>query len=171
VPKRLVVLTGVLVLAVSACQGSVPDPVGDANEVDYSDVDLVEAGVDYRTDTTTLWLRYAPQKGPAQRSAWEISTDQDTAAEVTAAIGFNFASGSELDRFVVYQSATDPRCSGYVQNRGFNGEDTVSLQFDTRCLTVPPSAQLANSVRIRGLSGSGRYSGDQTAWTAAVPRS
>ena len=170
--RRLTALTlSVLAVGLAACQGSVADPVGDAVDVEFGDVDIVEAGVDYRTDTTRLWVRYAPGEGPAEATGWQISVDGDPVAEATAVIGSRYCCAPDRDRYYVTTlSSGASRCTGYVREQGFDGEDTVSLSFDSRCLLATGYERLPDSLRIKGYTESGRQSGDETAWTGTVPR-
>ena len=59
-----------------ACQKTVADPVDD----ELFDIDIVEVGVDYRTDVTKLWLRYTPDSYGASSGAadWTITLANGT---------------------------------------------------------------------------------------------
>jgi hypothetical protein len=147
---------------VAGCQGTVADPAGDSEVIDGA-VDLVQAGVDYRTATTRLWVRFAPDNGPAAFVVWNVSTDGDTIP------GYNIIMGS--GQYVVYRDGTssDPVCQGPEPDEPFDG--TTELAIDTSCIASPSTGRPSRSLRISASSHAPRYAQDHTGWTKEIVRS
>jgi hypothetical protein len=152
------------VVALAACRGSVTDPAGDAHEVEFpGTVDIIEAGIDYGKELTQVWVRYAPDNGPAHETSWRVSIDGDESPEIIVTIG-----QSSEDYYTVRQGVETVHCSGFVPNGGFDEEsDTTSLTFATRCFPGPGTDVVFSSVRVAAQTASLR-SFDYTGYTAAV---
>jgi len=147
---------------VAGCQGTVADPAGDSEVIDGA-VDLVQAGVDYRTATTRFWVRYAPDNGPAAFVTWKVSTDGDTIPGYIVVVG----SG----QYVVYRDGnlTDYVCQGPEPDEPFDGKTELSI--DTSCIASPSTGRPSKSLRISAESHALRYAEDHTGWTKEIPRS
>ena len=155
-------VVGVLCLALTACKGSVADPVGDATQVDDPKVDIVEAGVDFGTATTTLWVRYAPGAGPASSVAWSLSTDGDTIP------GYTVHLTPSANLYSVQGPGFEEVCAGSRPDREFDGRD--ELVIDTSCIPSPTTGSPSSTLRIAASTHSLRYSHDETGWTRAIGR-
>ena len=112
-------------IIVSACQKTVADPVDD----ELFDIDIVEVGVDYRTDVTKLWLRYTPDSYGASSGAadWTIALANGTPIVAGPQVFVSHSpTGSTFRAFL---------CTGPVgSGDGFDGVDTVRLTIDNGCL-------------------------------------
>jgi hypothetical protein len=166
--RRFAVLCPLVALLLVACEGTVTDPVGDA----YQTADVVEAGVDYGTATTTFWLRYVEGQGPAPYNAWHVSMGDDTVPEAYVTIGGGYYTPPQMyDHYVVARQAGEvaqTTCSGFVEDQGFDGIDTVSITIDSRCLLLDGGPPLPDVIRVRSVSASGRYGYEETDYTGPV---
>jgi hypothetical protein len=173
--RPAVLLLSFIALVLTACEGTVADPVGDHDSGGTYLVDIVEVGVDYGTDTTSFWVRYAEEGHPSEFAGWNVSTDGDTVPEVHVGIGAaRYPPPGGFDHYSVSILAGDGAvvmCSGFVDRGGFDGIDTTSLTVDTRCITPPSDAPPPNTVRVSGHTASGRYGGDWSDYTGPVARS
>ena len=160
---RLALVTAALLVLV-ACEGRISDPAGDGQGVD-----VVEAGIDYRTATTRLWIRFTEPASGVQQ-VWHISTDGDTTPEVVVRLGESGAgtggggehySVTRLDPSTGSQSVT---CAGFSPNEG----QVIELVVDSRCLGEP----LPGSLRFTASSGAHRVAFDDiSAWSDPIARS
>ena len=146
---------------VAGCQGTVADPAGDFRVIDDA-VDLVQAGVDYRTATPRLWVRFTPDNGPGAYVVWRVSTDGDTIPGYTTV-------GSGLYGVSRDGNSSDYVCQGAIPDEPFDG--TTELTIDTSCIASPSTGRPSKSLRISAESHATRYAEDYTGWTKAIPRS
>lgn len=158
-----------LVLALTACEATVSDPPDDG-----SGTELILAGVDFRDETTRLWIDYPGRERSASQKRWFISVDDDTTPE------FEVHIGTVLPRDDVFTVSRRPAladqdnvtCRGFVDDAGFVDDDTVSLTIDTRCLSSRGDGSLPSRLRMSALSSDiGGRINDSTGWTGVVPRS
>jgi len=128
-------------IIVSACQKTVADPVDD----ELFDIDIVEVGVDYRTDVTRLWLRYTPDSYGASSGAaeWTIALADGTPIVAGPHVFVSHSpTGSTFRAFL---------CTGPVgSGDGFDGVDTVRLTIDNSCLLPHTGGTLPNAIRVSG---------------------
>jgi hypothetical protein len=165
--KAGVVLVAVVIgLLATACEGRVPDPVGDGT--DGSFVDIVQAGVDYRSQSTRLWITFAPRKAGVLKR-WGISTNGDTTEEFVVRLGD--VVNSDPDRYEVTGTgeAVDA-CAGFVSDGGAVGNDTYEVRFHSKCLRSGGTGGLPpESVRFIAYSESYRTGSDTTTWSNSIP--
>ena len=166
---RTALVALVTAVVVTACEGRVADPVGEP-----STVDIAEAGVDYQTSTTRLWITFvAGKEGPLKR--WGISTNGDTTEELN--VRLSDVIGGDDDRYEV--TAVDSvggaslACAGFTVNGGAIGNNTYELRLDSRCLRSQSNGgiALAQSIRFFAYSEAYRSGSDTTAWSSPIPRS
>jgi hypothetical protein len=134
--KRALVLMAT-VLLVSACIATVDDPVGDSK---YPELDLIEAGVDYRTDVTKLWLTYSPD---SDRSVgeWALWEEWSIVAE-----------GEPHLWFAVYGQSYLVLPSNCGDGKIEEDQHTVTVTIDSACLEVDgklPKIQIAGETWFR----------------------
>jgi hypothetical protein len=166
VRTRLGLVVAVVVLLSSACEGRTADPAGDAQQ----GLDLLEVGVDLRTDTTRLFARYSVRAGGS--IVWSVSVDSDQESEFTVELSDAGESDDPFasDQYQVFGG--DHRCAGFVPNGGRVAEDRVELTIGTACLAgSEPGSELPDSVRVQASTYLVFGDGDSTGWTAVVPRS
>jgi hypothetical protein len=157
----LAVLVVLAVPVVAGCQGKVLDPAGDSEVIDRN-VDLVEAGVDYRTATTRFWVRFAPDAGPAAHVIWNVSTDGDTIPGYWVV--------SDGGRYIVNKFGEPAAiCEGAEDLEPFDG--TTDVTIPTSCIPSPSTGRPSGTVRINAESHAERYAQDFTGWTKLVVRS
>jgi hypothetical protein len=173
--RPAVLLLSIIALALTACEGTVTDPVGDHESGGSHLIDIVEVGVDYGTGTTRFWVRFVEGGGPSEGTGWNVSTDGDTDPEVSVRIGAAYyPPPGGFDHYSVYintDGGAELMCSGFVDDRGFDGIDTTSLTIDTRCIAPPGDTGPPNAIRVSGQTASGRYGHDWSDYTAPVARS
>ncbi len=163
VARFRLVLTGVVLVALTACQGVVVDPVGDG----YGLVDIVDAGVNYGKVDTRLWLRYSSESLNNGSIRWNVSTDGDTTREFYVILyGYQ---DDDPNEYAVYRLGTaSTSCSGQVPNHGYVTPHLVELKFDLLAsvcrISSPPTV-----VRISASSYLQEFGEDFTDWTGVVP--
>ena len=153
-------------LLATACEGRVSDPVGDVGQ--DAAVDIVQAGVDYRTESTRLWITFAPGKAGVFKR-WGISTNGDTTEEFVVRLGDII--GNDPDRYEVTQTgATFDTCTGFVSDAGAIGNDTYEVRFHSKCFRSSPAEDsLPASLRFIAYSESYRSGADTTVWSSSIP--
>ena len=158
-----------LALLLVACEGRIDDPAGDGQGVD-----ALEAGVDYRSTETHLWIRFASDGGRAQH-VWAISTDGDTTADMELRLGGSGAgTGGGGDYYELVRSSDHAvQCSGFAVNQG----ERISVRVDSRCFAPNPRTifddhALPPNLRFTASSSAHRTAYDAFAsWSAPIPLS
>jgi hypothetical protein len=130
--KRTLVLVVTSLVVLAACEARVADPVGDSLSPRW---DLVEAGVDYRTDVTKVWLTYSPDSdrtaGFPFQELWSILAQ----GEPHLTVGILYGS----------YPLVDSRCNPKVD---LEGDHTVTLTIDSACLEI--DGKLPNRIQVAG---------------------
>jgi hypothetical protein len=132
--KRTLVLVVTSLLVLAACEARVADPVGDSLLPEW---DLVEAGVDYRTDVTKVWLTYSPDSdrtaGSPDWELWSVLAQ----GEPHLTVGVLWGS----------YPLVDSRCNPKVD---LEGDHTVTLTIDSACLEI--DGKLPNRIQVAGFT-------------------